>query len=145
MHSIKRWLLALPAAIAVASAIAMAAAAGGPVTTTYHGTFSGAVDYVGCTTTPPTTVASGTWNVALHGTSTATVTINILTNGKHHVSFGGTFPQTTADGQVFAVEIPTQAGVLEISLVGNAFAYAISPYEFEGLSCPGGVTYHGTL
>lgn len=129
----------------LASTIGMAGAASAATTTTYHGLFTGPVVYQGCATTPPTAIAHGTWNVALHGASDATVTVNIFVNGKHHVSFGGTVPQLAPEnGQTFAVAIPTQAGPLAISLLGNAFMYRIAPYDLFGISCES-VTYTGAL
>ena len=83
-------------AIVGAAMLALGAAvAGGAVTTTYHGTFSGTVDYQTCSGAPlPGTVsATGTWNVAVHRDSTATATFNIFTQESdskrtHHVSYG---------------------------------------------------------
>lgn len=127
----------------LASAVVVGSTASAATTTTYHGVFSGAVVYKGCTTTPPTAIASGTWSVALHGTADATIAVDIFVNGEHHVSFGGTFPQVAPEKkQAFAVAIPTQAGPLTISLVGEKFVYRIAPYELFGLDCQS-VTYNG--
>ena len=132
-------------AVLAAAAVVLAATASAATTTTYHGIFSGPVVYKSCTTTPPTAIASGTWSVALHGTADATISVNIFVNGAHHVSFGGTFPQIAPEKkQAFAVAIPTQAGPLTISLVGENFVYRIAPYELFGLDCRS-VTYNGTL
>lgn len=127
----------------IASAVAVGSTASAATTTTYHGIFSGPVVYRGCTTTPPTAIASGTWSVALHGTTDATIAVDIFANGAHHVSFGGTFPQIAPEKkQAFAVAIPTQAGDLTISLVGETFVYRIAPYNLFGISCKS-VTYNG--
>jgi len=145
MTRLRRVLLAAAVAALMAALAAATAASAGPVTTTYHGTFSGPVVYTGCTGTPPTTIASGTWTVALHGTTDATVTVNIFANGKHHVSFGGTFPQTApTGGQTFAVAIPTLAGPLVVSLTGHTFRYVIAPYDAFGVTADS-VTYSGSL
>lgn len=129
----------------LASLCALVTTASASRTTTYHGVFSGPVVYTGCTTTPPQAIASGTWNVALHGSTDATVTVNIFVDGKHHVAYGGTFPQLTAqDGQTFAVSIPTAAGPLVVSLTGHTFTYEIAPYSAFGMSCQS-VVYAGTL
>jgi hypothetical protein len=130
----------------IASAVAVGSTASAATTTTYHGIFSGAVVYEGCTTAPPTAMASGTWNVALHGTAVASVTVNILVDGKHHVSFGyGKFEQVPpAAGETFAVAIRTEAGPLRVTLTGGTFAYRIAPYHLFGLDCQS-VTYNGTL
>jgi hypothetical protein len=129
----------------IASAVAAGSTASAATTTTYHGTFSGPVVYKGCTTTPPTAIASGTWSVALHGTTDATIAVDIFVNGAHHVSFGGPFPQIAPEKKhAFAVTIPTQAGSLTISLVGETFVYRIAPYDLFGINCQS-VTYNGTL
>jgi hypothetical protein len=129
----------------IASAVAVGSTASAATTTTYHGIFSGPVVYKGCTTTPPTAIASGTWSVALHGTTDATIAVDIFVNGAHHVSFGGTVPQIAPEKkQAFAVAIPTQAGDLTISLVGETLVYRIAPYDLFGISCRS-VTYNGTL
>ena len=144
MHASRRSVLVLAAA-AFVSAVAVGAATSGPGTSTYHGSFSGPVVYAGCATQPPLTVAAGRWNVALHGTTDATVSFNIFTNGKHHVSYGGTFAQIVPSaGETFAVEIPTEAGTLRISLAGDEFTYQIAPYNLLGISCAS-VTYSGTV
>jgi hypothetical protein len=145
MQRFKRSFLAVALAAFVAAVATAAAASSGPVTTTYHGTFSGPVVYSGCTSEPPAAIASGTWTVALHGQTDATVTVNIFTNGKHHVSFGGTFPQIApSGGQTFAVAIPTLAGPLVVSLTGATFTYRIAPYDAFGITCDS-VTYSGSL
>ena len=85
------------------------------------------------------------WSVALHGTTDATVAFDIFVNGRHHVSFAGTVLQEVPDkGQTFAVAIPTQAGPLTVSLVGETFVYRIAPYDLFGIACRS-VTYSGTL
>jgi hypothetical protein len=84
--------------------------------------------------------------VALHGTPVASVTVNIKVDGKHHVSFGyGKFEQVTppGEGETFAVTIPTEAGTLTVSLVGETFFYRIADYKLFGLDCQS-VTYNGT-
>jgi hypothetical protein len=129
-----------------AFALAAAVAAAQPRTTTYHGVFSGSVDYVNCTTAAPSTIADGTWNIAVHGREDATVAINIFTDGKHHVSFGGVAPQVVpTGGQVFAVRVGTGAGPLLMSLEGDQFTYTIAPYHFPGGLVCDSVTYHGAL
>lgn len=130
----------------LASAVVVGSTASAATTTTYHGIFSGPVVYEGCTTSPPSATAGGTWNVAVHGTAVASVTVNILVDGKHHVSFGyGKFEQVPSRaGEAFAVAIPTEAGDLRVSLVGDTFVYRIAPYKLFGLDC-GSVTYYGTL
>lgn len=135
--------LGLVAALLAAAAV-LAATASAATTTTYHGIFSGTVDYEGCTTAPPSATASGTWNVALHGTAVASVTVNIKVDGKHHVSFGyGKFERTTPGyAETFAVTIPTEAGPLRVSLTGDTFEYQIAPYKLFGLDCQS-VTYNG--
>lgn len=138
-----RLLFVVAVVLGVVSAPALTA--GAAQTTTYHGVFSGPVVYKGCTTTPPTTIASGTWGVALHGQTDATVSVSIFTDGAHHLSFGGTFAQITPEkNQTFAVEIPTQAGNLVVSLKGQAFSYRIAPYDAFGVSRKS-VTYNGVL
>jgi hypothetical protein len=124
----------------VFAATAVAAAPG--VTTTFHGTFAGPVDYVGCAA--PSTVATGRWNVALHGHQDATIAINIFTNGKHHVAYGASAQQVTQAGEMFAFRTLTGAGWLTIRLVGAEMSYTITPYQFGDLVC-GSVTYHGDL
>ncbi len=134
--------LGLVAALLAAAAV-LAATASAATTTTYHGIFSGPVVY-NCETAPPPAIASGTWNVALHGTAVASVTVNILVDGKHHVSFGyGKFEQLTPkNGETFAVAISTAAGPLRVSLTGDTFVYQIAPYHLSGLDCES-VTYNG--
>ena len=132
-------------AVLLAAAVVLAATASAATTTTYHGVFSGPVVYKGCTNTPPPAIASGTWSVALHGATDATIAVNIFVNGAHHVSFGGTVPQVAPEKkQAFAVTIPTQAGPLMISLVGEKLVYRIAPYDLVGITCQS-VTYNGTL
>jgi hypothetical protein len=80
----------------------------------------------------PSTIATGTWSVVLHGRDEATVNVNIFTNGKHHVSFGGRYAQGSAGpAETFAVEIPTAASLvpLRVSLEGQTFTYRIEGYE----------------
>lgn len=139
----RRWL----SAVALVSAVALTGviAAGATGTTTYHGTFAGPVVYQGCGGSAPTVLAGGTWSVALHEQGDANVSVNIFADGKHHVSFGGTFAQLPAQkGELFAVGIPTEAGPLTVSLKGTAFTYRIAPYDAFGLSCKS-VTYSGVL
>jgi hypothetical protein len=115
--------------------------------TTYHGVFGGEVEYVGCTPTPQTTLATGRWNVTIRGTQDAVVSVNIFTDGRHHVSFGGPVPLGTRTTQVFVVgPIQTLAGPLTMELSGSTFTYRIDDYNLFDVSCPGGsVTYVGSL
>jgi hypothetical protein len=131
----------------MAVALAAPAMAGGDVAT-YHGVFSGAVDFKECTTPPPeSAVASGIWNVIVRGDQ-ATVSFNIFVDGAHHVSFGGPVSTIAASpGEAFAILIPTGAGPLRVSLTGTAFTYDIQPYDLSpwgGLTCAD-VTYHGVV
>lgn len=115
--------------------------------TAYHGVFGGEVEYVDCTPTPPTTLATGTWNVKIRGTQDAVVSVNIFTDGRHHVSFGGPMPlgARTTDGFVVG-PVQTLAGPLTMELSGGEFTYRIDDYNLFGISCPGGsVTYPGSL
>jgi hypothetical protein len=141
--------MAAAAALPLALLAPTSAAADTPSTTTYHGVFTSR-EFTNCNDAPSVGVVSGTWNIIKRGDTDATVSINIFVNGKHHVSFGGPFPQTHADGSTAIVAVAvgtTLAGPLTISLTGDALTYAIPGYNYLGLSCPlpGGVTYMGSL
>ncbi|HEX9042210.1 MAG TPA: hypothetical protein VF838_14485 [Trebonia sp.] len=124
--------------------LAFAAPVGAATTTTYHGTFT-SVTYTNCAGgTPPVAAASGVWSISAHGTSDATLAVNIFVAGSHHVSFGGPVAQTTIPGATVAVEVPTLAGPLVVSVTGQALSYKIAPYDFNGLTCDS-VLYSGVL
>jgi hypothetical protein len=128
------------------------AVAGAGTTTTYHGTFSGAVTYQNCPGAPTDAVyASGTWNVALHDATDATVSFNIFTQEDgskrtHHVAYGGTFPQLDLAGHTFNIQFYAGSNPVQVYLDGTSFSYVVGPpYIAFGLDCPNGVvTYHGT-
>jgi hypothetical protein len=131
---------ALAAVLALTAAPGAASAA---AATTYQGTFSGAIVYTGCLTTPQQAVASGTWAVTLHGNS-AKGEFDILVNGAPHVAY--TFPgmkQAQVPDTTFVVYGKTQAGLLTVTLYPNSqMTYVIAPYSLDGLSCTS-VTYSG--
>lgn len=125
--------------------------AAAPSATAYHGIFTPVVEFrcPEVAPAPDAFVASGTWNVIVRDDQ-ATVTINILVNGRHHVSFHTLAPSVTPlPGEQFLVgKIQTGAGDLWLSLVDHAFSYDFPSYDFSqwgGINCPGGVTYHGLL
>ena len=133
------------AAAALVSALAAATVAGG-VTQTYHGVFSGKVEYsADCTGVPATDVmAEGVWNVAIHKDD-ATVTITIFRDGKHHVSYG-IAAEVLQRGPNFKVSYTTGAGVVVMSRAGDDVTYAIAPYTYDPVVCEmGGVAYHGEV
>lgn len=134
--------IVLAAMVASFAFAAVALSAGAATTETYRGIFTGPVVYENCVNAPAPTTASGTWSVAAHR-DTATLAVNIFTDGRHHVSFGGPFAQVEpTGGEAFVVEIPTGAGPLTVSLTGQTFTYRIAPYDFFGIQCES-VTYGG--
>ncbi len=146
MPGMRQAVAVLLGGVLAAALVTPAVAAGGVAT--YHGVFSGPVEFEVCTTPPPEpAVASGTWNVVVRGDQ-ATVSFNIFVDGRHHVSFGGPVTTTEAGpGETFAILIPTGAGPLRVSLAGTAFTYDIQPYDLSpwgGITCED-VTNHGTL
>ena len=131
MTNIRR-LLAAAAALPL---LAFAAPADAATAVTYHGTFTG-VSYTNCLGgTPAPAAASGVWTISARGTSQATLTVNIFVNGSHHVSFGAPVAQTTVPGATVAVQVPTLAGPLVVSLTGQTLSYSITPYDLNGLQC----------
>lgn len=110
--------------------------------TVYRGVFTG-VQYTGCTTTPPSgQTVTGPWTISTHNATDAVLTVNIAIDGKHHVSFGAPVSRVEVQGADIAVQLPTQAGTLTVSVTGNAMAYTIAPYNYNGLECTN-VTYSG--
>jgi urease alpha subunit len=145
MHmSVRRLILLVGAAIALVTAAMAPAGAQVPSATTYHGVFTG-VSYDSCAGGDPAVpVVTGNWNISRLGSSAATVTVNIVINGKHHVSFGAPLAQITAGSSTVTVQLPTLAGPLTIDLTGDTLTYRIAPYNYDGLSCDA-VTYTGVL
>lgn len=105
---------------------------------TYHGTFN-QVQYVSCVTEPSTPSVTGVWNVTILKGETATFTVNLLLDGKHHVSYGipsKYLPLTDRSGAVFSFQFDTPAGALEVYLAnGNLTYHFPNGYNYSGLSC----------
>lgn len=151
MRSRRTTLVTMLGVTAFAVAMAVPAQAATPATTTYHGTFT-SVAYDGpCTPAAPdpTPAVTGVWNVSLHNADgTATFTVDILLDGKHHVSYGipGKYlPLTDKDGATFSFQFETLAGELEVYLSDGTLTYHFPDgYDYGGLNCPD-VVYSGPL
>lgn len=79
----------------------------------------------------------------------ATVAFNIFLNGAHHVAFGGPVAQAdVGTGELAAVEFPTGAGELRVTVFENgtmtySFDHGYAALD-DSFSCAT-LTYHGTV
>jgi hypothetical protein len=135
MTTIRR-LLVTATALPLALLAPTSAGADTPSATTFHGIFTSRA-FTNCENAPSVGDVSGTWNIIKRGETNATVSINIFVDGMHHVSFGGSIPQTNVPGSTVSVDVQTGAGPLTISLTGEVLTYTISPYDLHGRTVTG--------
>jgi hypothetical protein len=120
-----RTTLAALAALPLLAALAVpAAAAAAP--TVYQGQFTD-IRAEGCSPSEPDWQASGSWRFVDRG-AMATVSFNIFLDGRHHVAFGGALPQMEEKpmGALAAVQFPTGAGLLTVSVFNDEMTYAFT-------------------
>ncbi|HEX2895315.1 MAG TPA: hypothetical protein VHO29_15050 [Marmoricola sp.] len=137
------------AAVIATTALLAPAGASAAQPVTVSGTFDETrpVAYDTCVADPTTTnYPSGTWSVTLNSTATAKGTFAMELNGEPHVAY--TYPgMKQAPGNTstsWLVYGKTMAGLLTVTVNGDAMEYRISPYNYGGLSCQS-ATFYGLV
>jgi hypothetical protein len=129
------------AAIPLLAALAVPAVSA--PTPVYRGQFTG-ITAEGCTPAAPGWQVSGNWGFVDRG-AMATVSFTIFLDGRHHVSFGGSVPQSGA----LSVAFPTGAGDLTVTVDPAAgemeYAFLDGYTALDGSFFCDELIYHGSV